>query len=257
MIPGVGIETRPSFGSRQFAAESTPAQRIFDVVFGVVVPLALVELDPIVFRSWGDSFDPSPRRLPTELAIFALVLLPICMTGLIVWLATRRSPTLHAGILVAGTLFSSLTALVCLPLAMIGWLVTPLALLGFLTPLTALVYLRNTVRAARQAVARGSSRRVFLGAASVCVMVIGAAVLGDTRVRDARRDGLDVVVSGIPEEEVSASTKLLARFGTRSDLGRLVEVHSAGDRASQTRIESAIRAMTGRSPEDVVGDYAD
>jgi hypothetical protein len=52
---GVGEESRlterPRFWRRQLMAPKTHAQRIFDVLFGVVAPVLCFVFDPIVFKS--------------------------------------------------------------------------------------------------------------------------------------------------------------------------------------------------------------
>lgn len=140
---------RQKFWRRQFAAQETLAQLIFDVTFGVIAPLLCVIFDPVVFRA---------RLMPEPLLggfrIFTYILIFIEISSLLVWLVCGRAVTrsrILGGILLAGGLFSAVIGLVLLPFSFLGLMFAGIGLFGFTPFLTGLIYLRNGRRALRHA----------------------------------------------------------------------------------------------------------
>lgn len=135
------------FWRRQFDDAPTPAQRKFDMVFGIIMPVLCFAFDPFVFRGglmggWG---------LYSKYQFYAYTLGTLEMVTLCAWLFSAgragKRPAALAGMLLAGALFSFVIGFSILPYSILG-LFLLIGILGFVPFLTALVYLRNGWRAA-------------------------------------------------------------------------------------------------------------
>ena len=132
------------FWRRQFEGAPTPAQRKFDVAFGVAMPLVCFVCDPIVFK--GGVVD--DRGLYQQHQLYAYTISALEMVALCAWLSwAGRRPAALAGMLFAGAVFALLVGLSILPYSLLG-LPFIVGVLGFVPFLTGFVYLRNAWRAA-------------------------------------------------------------------------------------------------------------
>jgi len=130
----------PGFLRRQFSPPTSYAQKVFDVLFGVVAPILCFVFDPIVFRSayFGPALFPDYQA-------FAYLVSGIEIFVLIIWLLLSGhlpAPRLAGGVLMAGALFSGVIGMALLPFSLLG-LSMGIGIFGFIPFLTALVYLRN------------------------------------------------------------------------------------------------------------------
>lgn len=135
------------FWQRQFDDAPTTAQRRFDVVFGIVMPVLCFVFDPIVFRrgfGYGGGLYPQVR-------FYAYTISALEMVALCAWLCAAgragRRPAALAGMLFGGAVFALCVGMAILPYSALG-LIVLLGALGFVPFLTAFVYLRNGWRAA-------------------------------------------------------------------------------------------------------------
>jgi hypothetical protein len=135
------------FWQRQFDDAPTTAQRRFDVVFGIVMPVLCFVFDPIVFRS-GFEYD---GGLYPQVQFYAYTISALEMVALCAWLCAAgragRQPAALAGMLFGGAVFAFCVGMAILPYSVLG-LIVLLGALGFVPFLTAFVYLRNGWRAA-------------------------------------------------------------------------------------------------------------
>lgn len=101
---------------------------------GIVMPIVMVAVDPIVFREDGE--------LPTLGAAmpgcYCAILLG--MIALAIHLRRKRASAFIAGVLVAATLFAAVLGVVILPLSIMGILLFGVGLLGLSPFMTALVF---------------------------------------------------------------------------------------------------------------------
>ena len=186
---GVVDVPRPSFGYRQAAGDPTAGQILFDLLFGVVLPVICLVADPIVFRSndWG------PGGILVRYAAFAYVLIGTQMLFLILWLALHRrlaaSGAWFAGPLAAGALFAGGLGLILFPFSVLG-LVAVVGALGFTPLLTSFVFYRNAVRASKAARERMSprARRILLAMGLLCAPL--PAVAADLAAERLTREAL-------------------------------------------------------------------
>jgi hypothetical protein len=164
-------EARLSFFSRQFAADGTGGQRVFDIVFGITAPVLCFFADPIVFK--GGFL--GGKALFGSYQVFAYLVSALAIVALVGWLLLEDHlgpySSLIGGVFLAGALFSTIIGLVILPYSLLGLLFV-IGLAGFTPFLTAFVYFRNGVRALN----RATGVRVELKAAGALLAV--AIVIG-------------------------------------------------------------------------------
>ncbi|HEX8285331.1 MAG TPA: hypothetical protein VF588_18395 [Pyrinomonadaceae bacterium] len=147
--PAVAVATprRWDFWRRQFGEQATPAQRRFDIAFGIILPVLCFVFDPIVFRDWHvENFGVYERWQSYTYTVCTSE-----MVALAAWLLRARGagrpPAVLGGVLFAGGLFSLLIGVAILPFSLLG-LIVLVGVFGFTPFPTALVYLRNGWRAA-------------------------------------------------------------------------------------------------------------
>ncbi len=133
---------------RQFTPPATRRQRVFDVIFGLVMPVVCMIFDPIVFKGsgpiWGEG-------MLGELRWFAYTGLAVELIALGIWLQygeqLGRCRDVVGGILLGGAVVAALIGVTIFPLSLIGILFILVGTLGFTPFLTSLVLARNAARA--------------------------------------------------------------------------------------------------------------
>ena len=144
-------DQRQGFLSRQFSAVATVRQREFDAVFGVGLPIICIAADPIVFRS---SFGFQGYILD-DYQIGAYALSSVAILAMAAWqlwgerLGEYR-PYL-AGLFFVSAIVSFLVGLILIPFSLLGLLFFLFGALGFTPLFSAFVFMRNAVRAFREA----------------------------------------------------------------------------------------------------------
>lgn len=138
---------------RQFIGPITDHQMTFDVFFGLVLPILCLVFDPLLFRSFVSVFENTGAA--SEYQVFAYTAVGIGVFSLGCWLIlvhnyVEQLSGLLAGIFFAGFLVAGGFAALLLPYTIIG-LFCILGILGFIPFVTSYVFLRNGVRALRQA----------------------------------------------------------------------------------------------------------
>jgi len=142
-----GPDENPLFWRRQFQQESTHRQRLFDWAYGVVIPTICVAADPIVFKGgFGGG------GILGEYRPFAYMLSFASILSMIAWLLWGKKVDALtapiAGLFLIGGGISLLVGIVIFPFSLIG-LFFLIGFLGFTPLFSAIVYLRNGVRAFR------------------------------------------------------------------------------------------------------------
>jgi len=143
ILAGDAIEERAGFWGRQLDATQTPGQVVFDVVFGILMPILCFYFDPGIIRG---------TRSTTlgEFSIFIYGFSGLAILTLSIWFVLghrmRLLAAMFGGVLVAGAIISFSIGVLILPLTLIGILFV-IGLLGFVPFITGFVYLRNWLRA--------------------------------------------------------------------------------------------------------------
>lgn len=140
--------SKPGFWRRQFGETVTRAQRRFDWIMGVAMPLVCFLFDPFMFRSSNDFGGGmlSKYTLPAYMLAFVSI---VAMVAWLLW--GEKLKWLNgwlAGLFFAGSAVSLIVGTVLFPFSLIG-IVLGIGLLGFTPLLASIVYLRNGVRALR------------------------------------------------------------------------------------------------------------
>jgi hypothetical protein len=139
---------RQGFWERQFSAVATTKQTLFDSIFGVILPAAVLVLDPIVFQG---NFMGEPALLG-KYQIFAYLLCGFQMGLFLLWRSTGRSlsrfSALIGGALIGGAFFSFVVGILIFPYSLLG-LIVVIGVAGFTPFFTSFVYVRNGIRAIR------------------------------------------------------------------------------------------------------------
>jgi signal transduction histidine kinase len=238
-----------TFWGRQFADTPTRAQTVFDVCAGIILPVACLAFDPVVFRG---GFAGGP--LLGSFKLFAYALIAFEIAALAAWLALRGRAGVWAGVLggvmAAGAHFSLVVGVVLLPFSLIG-LMFLVGVLGFSPFLAALVYWRNGRRARRASAAfltDGQRRWLPLIAGLLALALPAAAHMEVSR----------LVARSLPElaggdaasaEAAAGRLRLLGRLAD-ADLDQLVWAYSKeADAARRERLARAYRDATGRDIE--------
>jgi hypothetical protein len=175
----------PGFWARQYDRNITTRQKVFDFVFGVAGPIALLALDPIMFRGGAcPGFN-------ANLAAFVYFAVGLGVIALSVWLVA--GPRLRwwvaplAGALLTGGLFALAVGVVMLPFSLLG-LIACIGVLGFVPFVTMFVYHRNGLRALEMAralsIGWGRATGLVLAGALLVVIIPGLIQWRTTAVID-------------------------------------------------------------------------
>jgi hypothetical protein len=190
------------FWLRQFAAEATTAQLVFDVAFGIIAPILCFAFDPIAFRN---GFGGGPLFAQYQVLVYLFSGLEI--VTLVPWLLLREQlpgKRLIGGILLAGGIFCAVIGCILLPFSFLGLFVYFVGAFGFIPFFTAIVYLRNGCRAHRaerpKANGMAQAAPILLG----CLLAIGIPVLLSGSINEVVRQSVDEVIQGDTQRAAEA-----------------------------------------------------
>jgi hypothetical protein len=170
-------QKKPGFWKREFGPEVTEAQQTFDVLVGIIAPILALIFDPVVFRGGPCG----SNSLTAQYSLFAYCAIGLGILALVTWLGAGGSLGLFtgvlAGVLVTGSIFATAVGVIMLPISLIG-LIVCIGVLGLLPFLTAVVYLRNGIRALWAGYQQTQFKLVFSALViSGIVMVLGLPAL--------------------------------------------------------------------------------
>jgi len=137
------------FWRRQFGATVTRAQRKWDWILGVIMPVICITFDPVVFNGMGGG-----DGLLNFVKPFAYLLSFVSIMAMIAWLLWGdklnwlNGPL--AGLFLIGGAVSLAIGIVLFPFSLIGSIVV-IGALGFTPLFTSIVFFRNADRAYRSA----------------------------------------------------------------------------------------------------------
>lgn len=138
-------ESNAGFWKRQFQQPSTRAQRKFDWLFGVILPVICFTFDPIVFTN-ATSLG-SYKSFGYILSFVSVM----AMSAWLIWGAKLKwLNAFLAGLFIVGSVVSLGIGIIIFPISVLG-LIILIGALGFTPLFCAVVFLRNSVRAFRAA----------------------------------------------------------------------------------------------------------
>jgi len=198
-----------SFWKRQFTDTATRPQLVFDVIFGIVMPVICFYFDPGIIRShyrWDGYLSLGQH------AITIYMFSGFAILGLMFWMGLRKQANRYApligGLFVSAATFSFLLGVLMLPASLIG-LIIIIGALGFTPFATGLVFLRNGVRAINQTRSSSTGRiqvKMIATAAllAFCVPLVTSWQLG----RAADRAVNQIVLSDHSDSALSTARHL-------------------------------------------------
>lgn len=234
-----------AFVRRQFRGEATPAQVIFDITVGMVLPVLCLVFDPLVFRANGFG-----RPLAAEFQLFAYTLIAFEIAALGVWLgAGKRAEEwcgVLGGIMLAGALFSAVVGVLLLPFSILG-LMFLVGIFGFTPFLTAFVYLRNARRAMASARTQMPRAGFFFTLLLGATLSFGVPTFAHRRVGKLVEHSLAEVLEGDDARASAAAYRLrLAGWLTSSQTDQLALAYGREtDPARKARLARAYSEITG------------
>ena len=204
------------FWERQFQVESTRPQKIFDALFGVILPAVCFLFDPIVFRT-GDFGHP----LGGEVKSFAYLLSFVSIMGLFAFMLWGEKLKWFngflSGLFAVSAIISMGIGIVLFPFSLIGIrLLFLIGILGFTPLLTGFVYWRNWVRAYKISSVE-LDRRLIIRMATLAGMF---ALILPALINVKIEKGLDTLQNG-NADEIRHTAQILKYVAPLTDFSRL------------------------------------
>ncbi|HEV7842869.1 MAG TPA: hypothetical protein VGO69_04190 [Pyrinomonadaceae bacterium] len=247
---GAEAKRKPGFWQRQFQQQATKKQKVFDVVFGVTLPVLCFIFDPIVFR--GNFIGGAPLFGKLQFLAYAIAFIEI--STLLIWLRARERLGAHAvtvgGFLYTGALISLLIGIVLLPLSLIG-LVFGIGILGFTPFVTFIVFWRNGRRAINLCLERVSRERKLGALVLGIIFVVGGPLAAHLKISQVSHASLTKILEGDAREAEEASEQLrLIGYLTYTNTDKTVWAYNGEqDQTRRARLARAYLKITGKDIE--------
>jgi hypothetical protein len=240
---------RSGFWARQFADVSTEKQDRFDVVFGIVLPVICLVLDPIVFQ--GGFF--GERPVLARFQLFAYLFCGLQIGIFLCWrtLARHLAPAagLIGGVLLAGALFSFIVGILILPLTFLG-LIILIGIVGFTPFVTAFVYLRTGIRALRTQQRNTLFQSRFLLAVVMAGLSVVMPALLSHQVSTTISKSVNEILYGNPQEAQVALDRLKWLPVSSTALSKLVDAYTFETRTEKKNVlKRYYKEITGEDIE--------
>lgn len=237
-----------TFRRRQFQKDSTRAQKLFDWIFGIALPVAWFSLDPVVFHA-----DLIGKPLIPGIKPFVFILSFVSIMAMAAWLLWgAKLKGLNAGLaglFLAGGAISVLGGLALMPFSVLSLFtmgLTPMFTIGLTALLAAFVFLRNFYRAFDAA--KPFVERNFLsGVLALCALL--SVVVPMVVSRQINKSVREVVESDA--QTIRAKAPSLKKFALLADFDqfrRRYEFGNPGDEERKALVE-AYQQLTGESLE--------
>jgi hypothetical protein len=240
------------FLKKQFENEATLKQNIFDLTFGLFLPILCFFYDPIVFKGVGVRGAVLGNFKP-----FAYLLCYLALTSLVLWLACgeklKKLNAILAGIFFASAIVSFIIGIVLLPFSVLGLLVL-IGALGFTPLLTAFVFARNGFRAFKKC-STEFDRNPFLATfALTAVLSIGFPAIFNLKLNQA----IDVMITYADSRTIYNSTFNVIYIWYLVDTDRIVSAYvSENSKEKKEALETAYQLIDGRDIKFAVRRYND
>lgn len=241
---------KEGFWQRQFSTTPRIPQKIFDVLFGAIIPVLLLIYDPVVFRDTVSCYSAEP--ILGQYATFAYLAIGLGVVALLAWLFVGMGPykAVAAGILFTGTLFAAVIGISLLPMSIPGLLIV-LGALGFVPFLTAFVYYRNGRRAYRAAYSMSPDwKRITAGMLAGFILAIGLPASAQWQVTSTIQSSM-LTLTANPDAPDPASVEALTRLNSlclhlcTSNIELAFTRAANADRGSREMLDVIYRQITG------------
>ena len=250
------------FWRRQFAPIPTKAQDTFDSIFAVVLPIACVVADPIVFKAVMPGLRGHAILADYQLVAYLVTTFEIGL--FLTWqtfrLRLRPYAPAFAGFFFAATFFSIAIGLALLPYSIVG-LIVIMGALGFIPFLTAFVFLRNAIRAMRIQVTAASLQLRFALAVTSAVLVLALPIFINMTVENAVGSTVNSMIDGDETQAQLAALRLRKfQFVPSKFTEQIAEAYlHEGNAVKRSTFNAVYRDITGedlevRSPIMMIAD---
>jgi hypothetical protein len=239
---------KSSFLRRQFAADSTEPQAVFDFVFCLIAPILCFYFDPVVFKGglMGDA-------VLQTFQLFAYGITAVEVSLFVVWILIGSRlgawSRLIGGTLINGAVFSAIIGVAILPYSLIGLMIV-IGVFGFIPFLTAFAYLRVGWRALKSPEqSPAGSPLIPLVVGAIVALVLPALV--SLYISRATTNSVDAIIHGNSRQAESAISQLRwLPFIPQKDLEPLVRAYMLeGDPARKEILKKSYQALTGEDLE--------
>jgi hypothetical protein len=243
--------TPKRFWKAQFAPVPTRPQITFDVIFGIVAPVLCFVFEPIVFRSgFGSALFPDYQTFAYLFSGGEILLLSFWLVtgaGFSVW------NRMMGGVFFAGAAFCATAGIALAPYSLIG-LVFGIGLFGFTPFLSALVYLRNGLRAVRAGNGDAVKLKPNTATVSGFLLVLGLPLLLSLQIRLAVESATSEILEGDSAHAIFAAHRLVPlRFFAEPELDRIALAYtSEPDEQRKLLLKTCYREITGDDIENRV-----
>jgi hypothetical protein len=247
---------RARFWKQQFNDSPTQPQTIFDIIFGVAMPVLCFLLDPGIIGKGLLSPGSFLFRPIYPYNFFVYALSAMAILSLAAWLFAGRRlgkwSSFFVGVFLPGAMLSFAIGCFIFPLTLMG-LVALIGLLGLTPFFTAFVYLRNGVRAMRAS--RASSRRSQIIATALlgAVVIAGISTAGQIVISKMTAESIDQILhSEAAPDEAVARLRYLRSFVDVAPLFH--EYEKETDPARKDRLAKAYEEITRENIESLFID---
>jgi len=241
----------PSFVERQFDSAPTPEQIIFDMLLGIILPVLCFYFDPGIIHGNVEGVSVAALLPHNQVAIYSLSGLAI--VTLAVWLGLG-SRLKHANgavgvALLTGALFSFTIGIVIFPLTIMG-LVIGVGVLGFVPFITALVYLRNGIRAIKQAKARMPRFSLVASLLLGAGLITGIPLAAQWKTSQMVSESMAVILQGDNQAATDRAINRLQSVKWLVDKNQVFQTYQqATDIDYKKRLARLYAAITGETVE--------
>jgi hypothetical protein len=240
------------FWKRQFAANITEPQQVFDLAFGVIAPVLCFYFDPIVFKS---GFIGQPILQPYQLFTYAVTALEVPLFAVSMLFGSRLGMWFRiiGGALISGSVFSAVIGVMILPYSLMG-LTMVIGFLGFIPFVTAFVYLRVGWRVLKHESKTPAGSLV--GAILVGVILsLGTPALVSLYIARSASHSIDTILHGNSQQaEIAVGHLRWLPFIPQQNLEPLVQAYlSETDPNRKEILKDSYQVLTGENIEIRIG----
>lgn len=242
-------QQRARFWRRQFGADRTQPQLVFDVLFGIVAPILCFYFDPVVFQggAMGEALLQQFQLFAygvsgVEVSLFALALIFGSQLG--GW------SRLIGGALVIGAVFSAVIGVIILPFSLMGLMFMLIGALGFIPFVTAFIYLRVGWRAFQ------TGERAPLGVWANALLVgailaVGIPALTSFHISRTTSRSVEAIIQGDSQQaELAVAHLRWLPFIPQHDLNPLVRAYQIEtDPGKKEKLRNSYKLITGNEIE--------
>lgn len=258
MAANENFEKRMTFWNWQFNSDCSGIQIIFDVLFGVILPIVCLVCDPIVFKRSDiliSKFHYLPPVMFPSYAPFAYCLIGIDAALLIFILFVQLRSVFFGGCLLSGAIFSLILGILMTPMTLLG-LFIGIGVFGLAPFFASFVYFRNFLRIIRHSIHRSLAAivfLVFLGLSTTFLISFSFHQIVSMHIDTS----LEFIACGNAHSEKQARETLQRLRFLFNDDRLIMQYNQTQDENQKKKIAEAYQQITGRSLLERVSRMSD